>query len=337
MSKHTEYWFEDELATRLAANGWLYSKDDDGCDRELALYLDDVFAWLADTQGDALAQKVKATDPEPLQTKARAQLLTRLTQVLDKPFAQGGGALNVLRHGFKDIATKFDMCQFRPAQALNPATLERYAKVRLRVMRQVHYSTSNENSIDLVFFVNGLPVATMEVKTDFTQSVEDAKIQYQQDRPPRDPATKKLEPLLSFGRRALVHFAVSNSEAWMTTRLEGDNTRFLPFNRGNNGGKGNPPNPEGNPTAYLWERVLQRDACSKSSASSCTPARGKRQTPSPALSPSASRCSSRGSTSGKPSPHSSLRHEKKARDRDTWCNTARDQAKPTPSPGPHTS
>jgi type I restriction enzyme R subunit len=260
MDKNNEYWFEDELATHLAANGWEYSSDDTGYDRTLALFPDDVFGWLGDTQANAFGQRVKPSDLPVLQTKARQQLLTRLTQMLDKPFEQGGGTLNVLRHGFKDVATQFDMCQFRPAQNLNPATLERYNHVRLRVMRQVYYSTSNQKSIDLVFFVNGLPVATMEVKTDFTQSVEDAKIQYKKDRTPRDPITKKLEPLLGFGSRALVHFAVSNSEVWMTTRLDGDNTRFLPFNIGNNGGKGNPESPNGSPTSYLWERVLERDA-----------------------------------------------------------------------------
>ncbi|MCU1584346.1 MAG: restriction endonuclease subunit [Microbacteriaceae bacterium] len=260
MGKHNEYWFEDELATHLAANGWQYSKDDTGYDRALALYPADVFGWLDDSQADALAQRLKASDPVALQDKARQQLLTRLTQLLDKPFEQGGGMLNVLRHGFKDVATQFDMCQFRPAQNLNPAMLERYGKVRLRVMRQVHYSTSNQKSFDLVFFVNGLPVATMEVKTDFTQSVQDAIIQYQKDRTPRDLVTKKTEPLLGFGNRALVHFAVSNSEVWMTTRLAGADTVFLPFNMGNDGGKGNPQNPNGSPTSYLWERVLQRDA-----------------------------------------------------------------------------
>jgi type I restriction enzyme R subunit len=200
MDKHNEYWFEDELATHLAANGWEYSKDDTGYDRALALFPADVFGWLDDTQGDALGQRVKASTSAVLQDKERQRLLTRLTQLLDKPFEQGGGTLNVLRHGLKDIATRFDMCQFHPAQNLNPATLQRYSKVRLRVMRQVHYSTSNQKSLDLVFFVNGLPVATMEVKTDFTQSVEDAKIQYKKDRRPRDPVTKKTEPLLGFGR-----------------------------------------------------------------------------------------------------------------------------------------
>ncbi|CAN5290392.1 DEAD/DEAH box helicase family protein [soil metagenome] len=260
MGKQHEFWFEDELCEHLVANGWLYSHDDEGYDRELALFPADVFAWLEETQPEALAQRVKASDPPAVQEQARQQLLGRLAQVLDKPFAQGGGMLNALRRGFKDVSTQFDLCQFRPAQQLNPATLERYAKVRLRVMRQVYYSTSNQNSIDLLFFVNGLPVATMEVKTNFTQSVQAAIIQYQKDRTPKDPVTRRTEPLLGFGNRALVHFAVSNSEVWMTTRLAGDDTVFLPFNMGNDGGKGNPPNPDGSPASYLWERVLQRDA-----------------------------------------------------------------------------
>ena len=257
MGKQNEFWFEDELCEYLGQHGWLYSHDDTGYDRELAMFPADVFGWLEDTQPKGLAQRLPASGD---QTQARAQLLARLAQVLDKPFAQGGGTLNVLRRGFTDVSTHFDMCQFKPAQQLNPASLERYARVRLRVMRQVYYSTSNQKSFDLVFFVNGLPVATMEVKTDFTQSVQDAIIQYQKDRTPKDPTTKKTEPLLAFGKRALVHFAASNSEVWMTTRLAGTDTVFLPFNMGNDGGKGNPPNPEGSPTSYLWERVLQRDA-----------------------------------------------------------------------------
>src|SRR5699024_9990216 len=134
-------------------------------------------------------------------------------------------------------------------------------QVLVRVMLQVQFSSDSRQSVDLVLFVNGLPVATMELKTDFTQSVEDAKQQYRQTRLPRDPQTKREEPLFGFGSRALVHFAVSNDEVWMTTKLAGANTVFLPFNRGNNGGSGNPPASGGrSATAYLWERVLDRDA-----------------------------------------------------------------------------
>lgn len=253
MADHNEYKFEQELCEFLAHSGWLYSKSDAGYDRELALFPDDVLGWLADTQPLELAKIIKPSDAESVQTRASKGLLQRLAKTLDAPLANGGGALAVLRKGFSDTPAKFEMCQFKPADSLNPVTLEKYSKVRLRVMRQVHYSTKNQNSIDLVLFVNGIPVATLELKTDFTQSVEDAKVQYKKDRPP------KGEPLLSFGHRALVHFAVSNDEVYMTTKLEGDSTFFLPFNKGDDGRSGNPINPNGSKTAYLWENVLQRD------------------------------------------------------------------------------
>jgi type I restriction enzyme R subunit len=127
-------------------------------------------------------------------------------------------------------------------------------------VRQVHYSDNHEKSIDLLLFVNGIPLATVELKTDFTQSIRDATKQYQFDRLPRDPKSGKAEPLLTFRRGALVHFAASTDEVRMTTFLDGPKTVYLPFNLGNNGAAGNPPNPEGHRTAYLWERVFQRDA-----------------------------------------------------------------------------
>ena len=131
--------------------------------------------------------------------------------------------------------------------------------MRVRVMRQVHFSTADQRSIDLVFFVNGLPVATVELKTDFTQSLNEAIQQYRKE---RNPLTNgRAEPLLSFGHRALVHFAVSNDLAAMTTRLEGEKTHFLPFNIGFDDGAGNPPGADGrSATAYLWERVWEKHA-----------------------------------------------------------------------------
>ncbi len=251
MAIHNENPFEREICEHLAANGWLYSSNDEGYDRERALFPADVFAWLEQTQPEAFA---RATAP----AKGHEQLLDRLVKTLDAPFeasgGQQGGTLAVLRRGFESVPYKFRMAQFKPADELNATTNAEYAAMRVRVMRQVHYSTKNQKSIDLVLFVNGLPVATIELKTDFTQSVEHAKTQYRQDRDP------KGEPLLGFGRRALVHFAVSNREVWMTTRLSGASTRFLPFNRGNDGRAGNPVGEGSSSTAYLWERVLQRDA-----------------------------------------------------------------------------
>lgn len=151
------------------------------------------------------------------------------------------------------------LAQFKPAMGMNPDIVARYNANRLRVVRQVRYSLANENCIDLVLFLNGIPVATVELKTDFTQSVEDAVNQYRFDRLPQQKGHER-EPLLSFPSGALVHFAVSNREVMMTTKLAGPQTFFLPFNQGDDGGKGNPATPFGHPTAYLWEQVWQRDS-----------------------------------------------------------------------------
>jgi type I restriction enzyme R subunit len=254
MAQHNEKPFEEEIALYLQSQGWLYSPNSTGYDKQRALFPEDVFAWLEDTQPAALHKVVNPADSVVAQAKGREQVLTRLAKALDRPLDAQGGTLSILRRGFSDAPVKFRMAQFKPADSLNPTTTADYGKMRLRVMRQVYYSTANTNSIDLVHFVNGLPVATLELKTDFTQNVQDAISQYRTNRVP------KGEPLLSFGHRALVHFAVSNSEVHMSTHLEGPKTFFLPFNQGNDGRAGNPLNPAGSPTSYLWERVLQKDA-----------------------------------------------------------------------------
>lgn len=184
-------------------------------------------------------------------------LLARLRDQLDQR-----GTLEVLRHGIELLGLKqpLKLAEFKPALGINPEILARYAANRLRVVRQVHYSQHNENSLDLVLFLNGVPVATVEMKTDFTQSIGDAIDQYRFDRLPR-PKGQAAEPLLSFPQGALVHFAVSNEEVHMVTKLEGAATEFLPFNQGDNGGAGNPVNPAGgHRTAYLWERVWERES-----------------------------------------------------------------------------
>ncbi len=254
MAQHNEVEFEAEICAYLQAHGWLYSANDDGYDRQRALFPEDVFAWLEQTQADELAKRVKPTLSADAAAKARDSILDRLAKVLDAR-APAGGTLHVLRHGFKDVPASFQMMQRRPELTGNVTTEARYAANRLRVMRQVRYSSKNTNELDLVLFVNGIPVATVELKTDFTQSVDDAKQQYRKDRKPAG------EPLLGFGTRAVVHFAVSNDEVWMTTRLDGEKTRFLPFNRGNHGHAGNAPDPSGttSATAYLWQEVWQRD------------------------------------------------------------------------------
>jgi type I restriction enzyme R subunit len=249
---HREISFEDEVCEYLAAHGWLYAAGDAAhYDRALALFPPDVLAWVQECHKDAwkaLANNHGAQAGDVLLARLREQLNTR-------------GTLDVLRHGVEMIGLrqKLPLAQFKPALAMNPEILTRYAANRLRVVRQVRYSLHNENCIDLVLFLNGLPVATVELKTDFTQSVEDAVDQYRFDRLPRSKGSP-AEPLLSFPSGALVHFAVSNSEVHMTTKLAGPETRFLPFNKGNDGAKGNPPNPKGHQTAYLWEEVWERES-----------------------------------------------------------------------------
>jgi type I restriction enzyme R subunit len=187
---------------------------------------------------------------------AASTLCGRLRDSLDQL-----GTLDVIRGGIDvlGLRSKIKMAQFKPAMAMNPDIIKRYDANRLRVVRQVHYSTYNQNSIDLVLFLNGIPVATVELKTDNTQSIDDAVTQYQEDRKPH-PKGQAAEPLLSFPSGALVHFAVSSSRVMMATRLEGFNTTFLPFDQGDAGAAGNPLNPNGHTTAYLWEQVWQRDS-----------------------------------------------------------------------------
>ena len=253
MADHNEVVFETEICEHLAAHGWLYSANDAGYDRERALFPEDLFAWLEETQPAAYEKALKAAG-------SQAKFLDVLTTALDKPLEHGGGTLNILRNGVQYIGGgRLKMAQFRPETTLNETTNAHYAAMRVRVMRQVHFSTADQRSIDLVFFVNGLPVATVELKTDFTQSLDEAIQQYRKD---RNPLTNgRPEPLLSFGHRALVHFAVSNDLAAMTTRLEGEKTHFLPFNTGRRRRRGQPAGADGrSATAYLWERVWEKDA-----------------------------------------------------------------------------
>lgn len=249
-----ELTFEDELVEHLDTHGWEYSPNDDGYDRGRALFPADLFTWLAETQPAELAKVVKPEANAVQQEKARSALLDRVARAQAADPMNGGGTLNVLKKGIAQANAKFALFQARPATTLNPKLDERYAKNRLRVMRQVEYSTTNGNRIDLVLFINGLPAATIEMKTDLTQSAQAGLKQYAHDRIPTG------EPLLEFARGALVHFVVSNELVFMTTKLDGVNTRFLPFNRGKGNGAGNDPIPGTSPTAYFWTETLSRDA-----------------------------------------------------------------------------
>jgi type I restriction enzyme R subunit len=253
MSVHKEINFETEICGYLADHGWLYADGDAaGYDRARAVFPADVLAWVQATQPNAWDILSKNHGAQ-----AEDTLLGRLRDQLDQR-----GTLDVLRHGIELLGLKqpLKLAEFKPSLAINPDILARYAANRLRIVRQVRYSLHNENSIDLILFLNGVPVATVELKTDFTQSIDDAIDQYRFDRVPR-PKGQAAETLLSFPNGALVHFAVSNSEVHMVTKLDGPATSFLPFNMGNDGAAGNPVNPRGGyRTAYLWEQVWARDS-----------------------------------------------------------------------------
>ncbi|WCM93161.1 DEAD/DEAH box helicase family protein [Acidovorax sp. NCPPB 2350] len=253
MNLHQEHHFEQEICAHLANHGWLHGEGDAAqFDRTSGLFMPDLLAWVETTQPDNWQRLTKthgATLPKVLAERVRKSLNER-------------GTLDVLRRGVEMLGLKapLELAQFKPALAINPATQAKYAANRLRVVRQVRHSPNNpKEELDLVLFLNGIAVATAELKSHFTQSVHDAVDQYRFDRHPQ-PKGGVPEPLLAFPGGGLVHFAVSQSEVMMTTKLAGRETFFLPFNRGNAGGAGNAPNPQGFATAYLWEQVWERES-----------------------------------------------------------------------------
>ena len=201
---------------------------------------------------DLLLEFITSTQPEEwarLEQQHGTQVVPKFLSRLDSQIRRHG-TLHVLRNGIKDYGCFFDLAYFQPATTLNPEHQAKFARNIFSVMRQVQYSTKNNNSLDLVIFLNGLPVATLELKNKLTgQNAMDAILQYQRDRDPRG------EPLLAF-KRCLVHFALDGDSVYMTTHLKGQNTYFLPFNRGEKGGAGNPTNPHGYASSYLWEEIL---------------------------------------------------------------------------------
>jgi type I restriction enzyme, R subunit len=248
---HNEIEFEKDICAHLAVHGWLYGEGDaQDYDSARALFPADVLDWVQATQPQAWETLSKSHG-----AASEATLLDRLRKQLDDR-----GTLDVLRHGVELLGLRqpLSLAQFKPALAMNPDLQARYAANCLRVVRQI--KTTHNDIIDLVLFLNGIPVATVELKTDFTQSVQDAVDQYRFDRNPRPKGQPAAEPLLDFPRGALVHFAVSNSEVMMTTRLQGAATTFLPFNQGDHGASGNPVNEKGHRTAYLWEQVWERES-----------------------------------------------------------------------------
>jgi type I restriction enzyme, R subunit len=244
MSRTTEAAFETVLIDSLLATGY-EEISRDGFDRERAIFPEIVLEFIRSTQ-PAQWGKLELLHG----AKAGERVLHDLCQWMDTY-----GSLATLRHGFKCYGRTLRVAYFKAAHELNPELEAKYAANRVGVTRQLHYSNRNENSLDMVLSINGIPLVTMELKNHLTgQTVEDAIRQYQTDRDPR-------EVLFEFKRRTLVHFAVDPDLAFMTTRLAGAATHFLPFNRGCLDGAGNPPDELGrHRTAYLWDEVLCRDS-----------------------------------------------------------------------------
>jgi type I restriction enzyme R subunit len=244
-TRASERKFEGAIEAWLLEQGGYAKGDPRTFDRTLGLDPGEVIAFVLETQPDAWRELAARHGGE---TTARESFLKRLAAELDER-----GTVDVLRHGVKDLGVEIRLAYFRPAHGLTPDLVERYEANRLTLVRQLAYSADETKTVDLALLLNGIPVATAELKNPLTgQDVEHAKAQYRRD---RDPANVTL------ARRAVVHFAVDPDEVAMSTRLAGEATQFLPFNRGSEeGGAGNPYNPDGHRTAYLWERVWERDA-----------------------------------------------------------------------------
>jgi type I restriction enzyme, R subunit len=242
---HVEGAFETVIESHLLANSYV-GVSRNGFDRERAIFPETVLAFIRETQPKEW-DKLEGLHG----AKTAEQVLTDLCKWMDTY-----GSLATLRHGFKCYGRTLRIAFFKAAHELNPELETRYRANRLGITRQLHFSPRSEASLDVTISLNGIPVITLELKNALTgQTVENALWQYRHDRDPR-------EVIFEFKRRTLVHFAVDTEAVFMTTRLAGTASHFLPFNRGCNGGAGNPPDPAGKSyrTAYLWEEVLRRDS-----------------------------------------------------------------------------
>lgn len=276
MDTTKELIFQNEMIAQMVETGWVVGKGD-GYDRERALYSQDALTFVQTTQPQEWEKfaKIYPSDTERHFLDALVAQLKKADINATDMLSRTYGTLGVLRHGIKSHSARFSLCQFKPEHSLNPETLARYQQNICRIVPELVYSPHASQAafeeagtkakkwrIDLVLFVNGLPVATLELKSEFKQAVQNAITQYKKTRLPKDPVTNKPEPLLTFKRGALVHFAVSQYEVFMATKLDGDKTYFLPFNKGtHDGGAGNdiPEDANDYATSYLWNEVLLPD------------------------------------------------------------------------------
>ncbi len=242
--QHTEYVFETAIEEYLLASKGYQKGNLESFDPDRSLFPKDVISFIQQTQPKEW-EYLSGIQKE----KSEETLLDDLCRALN---SEHEGCLSVLRHGFKCFGKTFHVAYFAPASGMNPDTQRLYESNILTVTRQLKYSSKHNNTIDVTLSLNGIPVATLELKNPMTgQTYENAIKQYKSDRDPSDL-------IFQFKKRALVHFAVDPDQVYMTTRLSGRSTNFLPFNRGNQGGSGNPENPGNYKTAYLWEKILER-------------------------------------------------------------------------------
>lgn len=248
MSKTKERDFEAYLEEMLHAKGWEAGERAEW-NKEKALFPARILAFIERTQGPlwhSMCAQHGAEFGQKLLHSLEIELRIK-------------GTLHVLRHGFKCYGTLFRMAYFKPAHSLNPELVHLYAQNQLTLTRQIPCHNHDACTVDMLFAVNGLPVATCELKNPLTgQTWQHAVRQYQEDRLPD-------APLFAFKQRALVHFAADTEEVHMTTRLAGKGTFFLPFNRGSAPGNivcgsGNPQHPSGYRTGYFWEETLERES-----------------------------------------------------------------------------
>jgi type I restriction enzyme, R subunit len=242
---HLEEALEATTEAHLVEHGW-HQGANTFYDGELALDTGELVTFIGATQLESWEKLIARHGGN--QDMAQRKFKARLTEELNRR-----GVIDVLRRGVTDLGVRFELAYFRPAHGLTPSLKERYDANRCSVTGQLRYAAGHDKELDLALFVNGPPVATVELKNQLTnQTVENAKKQYRENRSPKD--------LMLSGKRAMAHFAVDPALVFMTTRLQGASTRFLPFNRGAlDGGAGNPPNPTGHRRSYLWEEVWQRD------------------------------------------------------------------------------
>jgi type I restriction enzyme R subunit len=243
--EHKEVAFESAIENYLLKNAGYTRGRNNTFDKERCLDSDVFISFIRETQPKEWAYLENFT-----KGRVKETLLDSLCRALD---SEHEGCLMVLRHGFKCYGRLFRVAFFKPPTSLNPETKRLYDANKLILTRQLNYSSKHNKTLDLVLSLNGIPIATAELKNPMTgQTWQNAVRQYQNDRDPRDL-------IFQFKKRTLVHFAVDTDEVYMTTKLAGKSTKFLPFNKGDGTGAGNPENPKGYKTAYLWEDIWQRD------------------------------------------------------------------------------